>query len=80
VLLDARTSNLGAEFLDISGDRDRLDIFQAEAMVLAPVEAPGLARGQSQPRANVRAAASLSDFFQLHAVHSNCRFTGSYAV
>jgi hypothetical protein len=38
VLLDARLSNFGAELLDICGDGDRFDLFEAEAMVLAPVE------------------------------------------
>ena len=38
VLFDARLSNFGAQLFDICGDRDTLDVFQAEVMVVAPVE------------------------------------------
>jgi hypothetical protein len=38
VLLDARPSNFGVQFLNICCDRDGLDVLEAEAVVLASVE------------------------------------------
>jgi hypothetical protein len=38
VLFDARLSSFGAQLLDICGDRDGLNVFQAEALVVPPVE------------------------------------------